>query len=259
MSAERRYPITLPGLPVTLDLSAEEVRRYLESREWKGSPDPASPGIAERLRITIVRVAACEERAPLDVARDILARRPGAAPPVEPTVCGKHDAATGSAIGWQVWCPGCNPTLHRAAPVELDVEAIEARDAAFGDGEHEPAVVVAVDRAALIREVRRLRAANTDLHRRAQQAEGIVARSGIVDGRPQSGHGLGRALANYAASQAERKLEAWRAFAGAQTKHVLVLLSGATGKEYADAADGAGVAWLKVKEADPEGAKEQTP
>lgn len=27
--------------------------------------------------------------------------------------CGKHDAATGSGIGWQSWCPGCDPTLHR--------------------------------------------------------------------------------------------------------------------------------------------------
>lgn len=27
--------------------------------------------------------------------------------------CGNHDAVTGSAIGWQPWCPACNPALHR--------------------------------------------------------------------------------------------------------------------------------------------------
>lgn len=38
---------------------------------------------------------------------------PRPSPAAEP--CGKHDAATGSAIGWQSWCPGCNTALHREA------------------------------------------------------------------------------------------------------------------------------------------------
>jgi hypothetical protein len=46
-----------------------------------------------------------------------------------------------------------------------------------------------------------------ELHRRAQAAEGIIARSGIVEGRPQmaAGRSMGRALANYAAAKYERE------------------------------------------------------
>lgn len=37
------------------------------------------------------------------------------APPVPAAGCAKHDSATGSGIGAQNWCPGCNPTMHREA------------------------------------------------------------------------------------------------------------------------------------------------
>lgn len=50
---------------------------------------------------------------------------------------------------------------------------------------------------------------NRVLNRRAQKAEGIIARSGIVESRPQGNKDrtLGRALANYAASEYKRKFE----------------------------------------------------
>lgn len=41
----------------------------------------------------------------------------------ERTPCAKHDLA-GSAIGWQSWCPGCNPELHRPAGAEPVVDPI---------------------------------------------------------------------------------------------------------------------------------------
>ena len=45
------------------------------------------------------------------------------------------------------------------------------------------------------------------MHRRAQEAEGIIAKAGLVEGRPQgkAGRSVGRALANYAASLHERE------------------------------------------------------
>ncbi|HKX46199.1 MAG TPA: hypothetical protein VJP77_05815 [Planctomycetota bacterium] len=48
-----------------------------------------------------------------------------------------------------------------------------------------------------------LREKNRALNDRATKAEGIIDRSGLVEGRPQGAHGrsIGRALANYAASK----------------------------------------------------------
>ena len=60
----------------------------------------------------------------------------------------------------------------------------------------------------LERELNEARAVNNEMHRRAQAAESIIARSGIVEGRPQDGHkgrSLGRVLANYAAAQYKRE------------------------------------------------------
>lgn len=52
-------------------------------------------------------------------------------------------------------------------------------------------------------EIESLRATVRRLNRRAQEAEGIIAKAGLVEGRQRSAHGrsLGRALANYAAAQ----------------------------------------------------------
>ena len=57
-------------------------------------------------------------------------------------------------------------------------------------------------------EMRRLEGKLAEMHRRAQEAESIIARSGIVEGRPQgeAGRSVGRALANYAAEDYKRKL-----------------------------------------------------
>ena len=229
MTPEPRYALTFPGLPVTVDLSAEEVRRYLEAMGWAEDTSdvlrgtwrrfraawgpvyvPALDGAADfavRLREAIELIGRAENRPALDVARDIIARRPGAAPVAEHIVCGKHDTATGSAIGWQVWCPGCNPTLHRAPVAELDLDAIDARS---NGASWRP------DAAALVAEVRRLRATNTALHRRAQKAEGLLSRCEAPQKARKRGSGsLGRAAANYAAAQAERKLDAYRAWAKA--------------------------------------------
>lgn len=56
--------------------------------------------------------------------------------------------------------------------------------------------------AALEAKLDKLRGDLTAMHRRAQEAEGIVAKSGIVEARPQGAEGrsLGRALANYGAA-----------------------------------------------------------
>lgn len=55
-----------------------------------------------------------------------------------------------------------------------------------------------------------LRAKLDAMHRRAQKAESIIAQSGIVEGRPRGNEerSLGRALANYAAADLRRKLDA---------------------------------------------------
>lgn len=76
-----------------------------------------------------------------------------------------------------------------------------------------PAASEAPDRGAWIKadehaaEVERLRANNKALNLRAQQAEGIIARAGLVENRPQTGKGrsFGRMLANYAAAMYERR------------------------------------------------------
>lgn len=43
------------------------------------------------------------------------------------TPCAKHDI-TGSAIGWQSWCPTCNPDLHRPAGAEPVVDPLKPGD-----------------------------------------------------------------------------------------------------------------------------------
>lgn len=60
------------------------------------------------------------------------------------------------------------------------------------------------------------------LNRRALQAEGIIAKSGIVEGRPQgnAGRSFGRALANYAAATMQRERDDLRALlADAEAKY----------------------------------------
>lgn len=134
--------VALPGRQVMFHLSAEEVSRYLVDAGWERKPygepewflhtrhghrllvpNPAeheAPALAAEIATVIGEIADCEDRHPVDVAEAILARRGG----VERAACGKHDAATGSGIGWQSWCPGCNPTLHRdesAAPAKASV------------------------------------------------------------------------------------------------------------------------------------------
>ena len=39
--------------------------------------------------------------------------------------CAKHAAVTGSGIGWQTWCPGCNATLHRDDGAPPDAVAFD--------------------------------------------------------------------------------------------------------------------------------------
>ena len=87
-------------------------------------------------------------------------------------------------------------------------------------------------RAPLLDSLDTLKAKNQDLHRRAQQAESIVAQSGVVGDRPQhaKGRSFGRALANYAAAQARRegdalkqenkRLRAALEFSGEEENHV---------------------------------------
>ena len=69
------------------------------------------------------------------------------------------------------------------------------------------------DRGVALAENDRLREKNKALHRRAQRAESIIEKSGILENRPKHGEGrsLGRALANYAAAKAERELAEARA------------------------------------------------
>ena len=232
MTPEPRYALTFPGLPVTVDLSAEEVRRYLEAMGWAEDTSdvlrgtwrrfraawgpvyvPALDGAADfavRLREAIELIGRAENRPALDVARDIIARRPGAAP-------------------------------SRPAPVGLDLDAIEARAHAATPGPWRPAgpdgdavaqmgsarrirsledaafiAAARTDVPALLAEVRRLRASLDAMHRRAQKAEGLIERYEAPQKACKRGSGsLGRAAANYAAAQAERKLEAYRAWAKA--------------------------------------------
>lgn len=96
-------------------------------------------------------------------------------------------------------CQGAAARARTARMADLDILAIEARARAL---KH-----TAADVLALVAEVRRLRDSLTAMHRRAQEAESIVDRSGIVEGRPQGKHGrsLGRALANYAAWKATQE------------------------------------------------------
>ena len=103
MTTETRHTLTLPGPPVTVDLSAEEVCRYLLATGWKEDTSgflrgvwrrfrnasgpvyvPALDGAADfgaRLREAIELIGRAENRHPLDVASAIIARRPGAAEP----------------------------------------------------------------------------------------------------------------------------------------------------------------------------------
>jgi hypothetical protein len=102
-TVEVAHPVTLPGRPVTVHLSAGEVRDYLLATRWEAVPEDAprekrsdkfercyqSPvdGTIARiptdahaepqrvLRTTVRHVAASEQRHPLDVAGDIIARR----------------------------------------------------------------------------------------------------------------------------------------------------------------------------------------
>ncbi len=61
----------------------------------------------------------------------------------------------------------------------------------------------------LLAELQAARRAQAKLNRRCQQAESIIAKSKVVENRPRHGQGrsFGRALANYAAAEAARKLE----------------------------------------------------
>jgi len=94
-------------------------------------------------------------------------------------------------------------TLHREAVLLRDSETA-ARLAAE---------TIAAQQA----EIRRLESKVAEMHRRAQEAESIIAKSGIVEGRPQGekGRSVGRALANYAAEDYKRKLATLLVAAGA--------------------------------------------
>lgn len=62
-------------------------------------------------------------------------------------------------------------------------------------------------------ELARARETVRKLNRRAQEAEGIIAKAGLVENRPQGAHGrsFGRALANYAATKYKEEADELRA------------------------------------------------
>lgn len=99
-----------------------------------------------------------------------------------------------------------------------DIAALiaEARErAGGGNGDLRTDAEVFGQLADALVELRRL---TTQLHRRAQVAEGVVARAGLVENRPQGpqGRGLGRILANYAAALYQRERDEARAELAAQ-------------------------------------------
>lgn len=65
----------------------------------------------------------------------------------------------------------------------------------------------------LERDLQAARETITAINRRCQQAESLIAKTGIVDGRPQVevGRSVGRALANYAAATYKRERDSARA------------------------------------------------
>ena len=278
MTTETRHTLTLPGPPVTVDLSAEEVCRYLLATGWKEDTSgflrgvwrrfrnasgpvyvPALDGAADfgaRLREAIELIGRAENRHPLDVASAIIARRPGVAP-AEVLTDGQiaEIEARAHAATPGPWRPA-GPDGDEVAQMGSARRIRSLEDAAF-------IAAARTDVPALLTEIRRLRAANADLHRRAQTAEGIIARSGIVEGRQQTGRGgLGRALANYAAAQATRerdealaKLEAWRAYARAVQEAQASVPVGAWDARISARER----AWDILREVDPEGTKELKP
>ena len=74
-------------------------------------------------------------------------------------------------------------------------------------------VVTASFARTLERELAQARETNQRLQRRCHEAEGLVAKFKLVEGRPQTEHGrsFGRALANYAASLYMRERDEARA------------------------------------------------
>lgn len=97
------------------------------------------------------------------------------------------------------------------APAADEIEAIRARWTGDGpqawrsgaEARDVRTLLAALDDARA--EVERLRGKLTEMHRRAQRAEGIADR--YAEGRPQGAHGrsVGRALANYAAHRATQQ------------------------------------------------------
>ena len=281
MTTETRHTLTLPGPPVTVDLSAEEVCRYLLATGWKRTEEPnpawtyysSSDGtriasvpradfftrkneFVTAIAETIGELARIERRRPVDLADDIIARRPGVAP-AEVLTDGQiaEIEARAHAATPGPWRPA-GPDGDEVAQMGSARRIRSLEDAAF-------IAAARTDVPALLTEIRRLRAANADLHRRAQTAEGIIARSGIVEGRQQTGRGgLGRALANYAAAQATRerdealaKLEAWRAYARAVQEAQASVPVGAWDARISARER----AWDILREVDPEGTKELKP
>jgi len=60
--------------------------------------------------------------------------------------------------------------------------------------------------------IRELESSNAKLHRRAQEAESIIAQAGLVEARSQGpSRSFGRALANYAAGVFQREGLEWKA------------------------------------------------
>ena len=194
MSAETRHPITLPGLPVTFDLSAEDVAVYLLATGWEKEqrdddvlrfflprgyatlhPAHLVPGEPVSTK-TIERIAKWESRPALRVARDILARRLGAAPVAELDIDAIEARANAATPGpWRsTWGDdGTAPPKHPDFGEETTIEAVglEGIDGKvvgllWYDGLHtacreDDAAFIAAARTdvpALVAEVRRLRA-----------------------------------------------------------------------------------------------------
>lgn len=89
------------------------------------------------------------------------------------------------------------------------------------------------DLATARKELEEARATSKVLNRRAQEAEGIIAKAGLVENRPQGKHGrsLGRALANFAASKFKEERDSLHAAlttANAEADRLREALAGST-------------------------------